>query len=114
MVHSAEPKRVIIYQDQYGKEPFTDWLNSLRDEKGRRAVLKRVGRLEQGLYGDCKPVGEGLSELRIFIGSGYRVYFGEDEGHIVMLLCGGDKGSQSRDIKAAKAYWKEYKTHGKN
>jgi putative addiction module killer protein len=71
-----------------------------------------VRRLESGLYGDCEPVGEGVSELRMFFGPGYRVYFGEDGDDIVILLCGGDKSSQRRDIKAAKAYWKEYKDHG--
>lgn len=111
MVQIVEPKQVIVYQDENGKEPFTDWLNDLRDQKGRRVILKRIGRLEQGLYGDCEPVGEGVSELRIFLGPGYRVYFGEEDGHIVVLLCGGDKGSQDRDIKVAKEYWKEYKAH---
>ena len=111
LVQTAKPKQVIVYQDGNGKEPFTDWLNDLRDQKSRRAVLKRIGRLEHGLYGDCKPIGEGVSELRIFLGSGYRVYFGEEDDHIVVLLCGGDKGSQHKDIKAAKAYWKEYRTH---
>jgi putative addiction module killer protein len=112
MVQAAEPKKVIVYQDETGKEPFTDWLNNLRDPQGRRAVLKRIGRLEQGLYGDCKAVGEGISELRIFTGPGYRVYFGEQGGQLVILLCGGDKGSQDKDIKTAKEFWKEYKAHG--
>lgn len=109
---SAKPKRVRVYQDASGKEPFTDWLNGLRDQKARRAILQRIGRLEQGLYGDCEPVGDGVLELRMFLGPGYRVYFGEDGDTVVVLLCGGDKGSQNRDIKAAKDYWKEYKNHG--
>ena len=66
-------------------------------------------RLESGLYGDCEPVGEGVSELRMFFGPGYRVYFGEDAKNTVILLCGGDKDSQKKDIKKAKEYWKEYK-----
>lgn len=85
---------------------------TLRDQKGRRAILKRVGRLEYGLYGDCEPVGEGVSELRLFIGPGYRVYFGEEADHIIVLLCGGDKSTQDKDIKTAKEYWKEYKSNG--
>jgi len=113
MVQAAAPKKVIVYQDENGREPFTDWLNDLRDQKGRRAVLKRIGRLEHGLYGDCEPVGEGVSELRIFLGPGYRVYFDEAGGHIVVLLCGGNKGSQTRDIRAAKACWKEFQAHGR-
>lgn len=112
MVRPAEPKKVIVFQDEKGREPFTDWFNDLKDQKGRRAILKRIGRLEYGLYGDCEPVGEGVSELRLFIGPGYRVYFGEEGGQVVVLLCGGDKGTQGRDIKAAKAFWKEYKAHG--
>jgi putative addiction module killer protein len=104
----AKPKRFIVYADANGVEPFIDWLNGLRDIMGRKRILARVARLEQGNYGDCEPVGEGVSELRMFFGPGYRVYFGEDENNIVVLLCGGDKGSQHLDIKEAKAYWKEY------
>jgi putative addiction module killer protein len=108
MIETAKPKRVIIYADDRGKEPFTDWLFSLRDPMGRKRILARIARLEQGNFGDCEPVGEGVSELRLFFGSGYRVYFGEDENNIVVLLCGGDKGRQHKDIKQAKSYWKEY------
>lgn len=110
-MQAVEPKEIIVYQDGNGNEPFTDWLNDLRDQKGRRAVLRRIGRLETGLYGDCESVGEGVSELRIFVGAGYRVYFAEKGGHIVVLLCGGDKSTQKKDIKAAKEYWKEFKAH---
>ncbi|WP_256207901.1 type II toxin-antitoxin system RelE/ParE family toxin [Nitrosomonas sp. Nm166] len=63
-------------------------------------------------HGDCQPVGEGVSELRIFFGPGYRVYFGEEADQIVILLCGGDKDSQNLDIQDAKKYWKEHKDHG--
>jgi putative addiction module killer protein len=113
MAQPVEPKKVLTYQDANGNEPFTDWLNSLRDQKGRRTILRRIGRLEHGLYGDCEPIGEGVLELRLFFGPGYRVYFGEEAGRIIILLCGGDKDTQTRDIKAAKEYWKEYKGHGK-
>ena len=110
-MQEATPKMVIVYQTENGKEPFTDWIGRLRDAKGRRAILQRIGRLEYGLYGNCEPVGEGVSELKIYAGPGYRVYFGEEDGHIVVLLCGGDKSTQAKDIKAAKAYWKEYRSH---
>jgi putative addiction module killer protein len=113
MAQDVKPKTVLIFQDANGKEPFTEWLYGLRDQKTRREILKRIGRLEQGLYGDSKPVGEGVIELRLFFGPGYRVYCGEDAGHIVILLSGGDKDSQAKDTKAAKTYWKEYKNHGK-
>jgi len=105
-------KNVIVYRTAAGKEPFTDWLNSLRDPTTRRRILKRLLRLEQGIYGDFKPVGEGVNELRFFFGSGYRVYFAEDGDSIVVLLCGGDKDSQRWDIQQAQAYWQEYQTHG--
>jgi len=107
----ARPKQVIVYADAGGNEPFTDWLYGLGDIMGRKRILARIARLGQGNYGDCEPVGEGINELRMFFGPGYRVYFGEDENNIVVLLCGGDKGSQKQDIqdiKEAKAYWKEY------
>jgi putative addiction module killer protein len=73
-----------------------------------RRILARVSRMQQGNYGDCKPVGEGVSELRMFFGSGYRVYFGEHGNDWVVLLCGGDKSSQDDDITQAKVYWREY------
>ena len=104
-------KNVIVYRTATGKEPFTEWLNSLRDPTTRRRILKRLLRLEQGNYGDFKPLGEGINELRFFFGAGYRVYFAEDGDTIVVLLCGGDKGSQRQDILQAQAYWQEYQTH---
>jgi putative addiction module killer protein len=75
---------------------------------GRKRILARVSRLQQGNYGDCEPVGEGISELRMFFSPGYRVYFGENGDDIVILLCGGDKSSQDKDIQQAKIYWQEY------
>ena len=110
MARLAKPKRVILFEDQDGNEPFTDWLYGLKDSRGRQRILIRIKRLGEGNYGDCEPVGEGISELRMFFGSGYRVYFGEDANNIVVLLCGGDKRSQKKDIKQAKAYWQEYLT----
>jgi putative addiction module killer protein len=104
----ARPKWVIIYETLNEEEPFTNWLNNLRDAIGRKRILARVARLEDGNYGDCEPVGEGISELRMFFGPGYRVYFGENGNDIVILLCGGDKDSQDKDIQQAKAYWQEY------
>ncbi len=113
MARPAKPKRVIVFADEKGDEPFTQWLYGLKDSMGRKRILIRLARLEQGNYGDCEPVGEGVSELRMFFGAGYRVYFGEDTDNIVVLLCGGDKGSQKQDIKQAQAYWQEYLTHEK-
>ena len=104
-------KTVIVYRDAAGVEPFTDWLIGLRDARTRRRILQRLFRLESGNYGDCKPVGGGVSELRFFFGPGYRVYFGEDGDTIVVLLCAGDKSSQRADIRRARAFWKEYLSH---
>ena len=111
MANGNRPKSVIVFHDATGREPFTDWLNSLRDATMRRRILQRLLRLEQGHFGDVKPVGAGVNELRFFFGAGYRVYFGEDGDRIVVLLCGGDKGSQSRDIQQAQTYWQEYQKH---
>lgn len=107
------PKQIIVYADEGGREPFTEWRDGLRDAAMRRRIIQRILRLAEGNYGDVAPVGDGVSELRFFFGSGYRVYFGEENNRIVVLLCGGDKSSQNRDIQAAKAYWKEYKSHAK-
>jgi len=111
MGQAINQKNLIIYQDGNGNEPFTDWLNHLRDKQGRRRILTRLRRLEQGNYGDCEAVGEGVSELRMFFGSGYRVYFAEDAEHIIVIICGGDKSSQNKDIKFAKSCWKEYREY---
>jgi putative addiction module killer protein len=71
--------------------------------------MMRVDKMELGLFGDLQTIGEGLSELRIHYGSGYRVYYGKEGQHVYLLLCGGDKSTQSKDIQKAKAYWKDHK-----
>lgn len=71
-------------------------------------IRTRINRMRMGNLGDNKSVGEGVSEMRIAFGPGYRVYFAIDKGTVVVLLCGGDKGTQERDIERAKRYWKEY------
>lgn len=104
----ANPRELRVYETAAGNCPFEDWLEGLRDAKGRAVIQVRLDRLGQGNFGDCKPVGEGVSELRIDFGPGYRVYFAEDGSRIVLLLIGGDKSTQAKDIKAAKKYWNEY------
>ncbi|WP_404790577.1 type II toxin-antitoxin system RelE/ParE family toxin [Altericista sp. CCNU0014] len=113
MTQGVNPKQVVFYADEDGNEPFQAWMDNLRDQQGKRRIISRLFRVQQGNYGDVKPIGDGLSELRIFFGPGYRVYFGEEAGNMVVVLCGGDKDSQSRDIEAAKVYWKEYKNREK-
>jgi putative addiction module killer protein len=81
---------------------FRTWWTKLRDVRARAIVAARLNRLAYGLTGDVAPVGEGISELRIHYGPGYRVYFQQRGTTLVILLCGGDKGSQARDIEAAK------------
>ena len=102
-------KKVIVYSDKNGKEPFTKWLNGLNDARSRRRILTRLRRIEQGNYGDCKHLQDGVFELRLFFGPGYRIYFGEDGYRLVVLLCGGDKSIQQKDILKALKYWNEYK-----
>jgi putative addiction module killer protein len=86
---------------------FDKWLLSLRDRQARLRILSRVQRLASGNFGDVKPVGEGVSELRIHYAGGYRVYFKQTDKTIIIVLCGGDKSTQSKDINLAKSLLKE-------
>ncbi|WP_144631309.1 type II toxin-antitoxin system RelE/ParE family toxin [Bordetella genomosp. 13] len=82
---------------------FDRWLAGLRDRKAVHRIQVRIDRAEDGHFGDCEPVGEGVSEMRIHYGPGYRVYFAQHGSKVVVLLAGGDKSTQSRDIKTALA-----------
>jgi putative addiction module killer protein len=82
-------------------DEFSDWLSSLKDTRAKAKIAARIVRLAHGNPGDVKPVGSGLSELRIDTGPGYRVYFVQRGSALIMLLCGGDKGSQTADIARA-------------
>jgi putative addiction module killer protein len=88
-------------------DAFDGWLKGLRDSKGRTKIQARIDRLANGNPGDVGPIGEGLSELRIDFGPGYRVYYARAGKTLHLLLCGGDKGSQEADIKNAHAIWTE-------
>jgi putative addiction module killer protein len=90
-----------------GKSLYREWLNSL-DAQVKARIQARIFRFELGNLGDHKSVGKGVWEARIQFGPGYRVYFGKDEGRIILLLFGGDKSTQSRDIKKAQTYWETY------
>ena len=87
---------------------FDKWLKKLNDIQSKAKILFRIQKLEkEEHFGDCKPVGEGISELRIYFANGYRVYFKEKDGKIIILLIGGDKSTQEKDIKKAKDIWKK-------
>ena len=83
-------------------QTFQDWVENLKDRKARTLIYARINRLQEGLQGDVEPVGNGISEMRIHYGAGYRVYFLRRGSELVILLCGGSKKSQDRDIKQAK------------
>lgn len=102
--------KIVFYASVSGKKPFLDWARDL-DLKIKSIVLARIDRITLSNFGDCKPIkgGDGLWELRIDHGPGYRVYFGKRGATLVVLLLGGDKGTQDRDIEKAKRYWLEYK-----
>lgn len=101
-------KDLVVYKTKDGQEPFQAWRKRVRDKVTLARIDRRLEYVAQGNYGDYKAVGEGVYELRFFFGAGYRVYFAEDGDTVVLLLYGGDKGSQNKDIAKAKSYWKDY------
>jgi len=105
----ARPRIVQNYETPDGREPFEEWLDSVKDKNTQALVIQRIDRLCLGNFGDCRNLGEGIYELRIHYGPGYRVYFGDMDGIIVILLCGGSKTTQSQDINKARKYWQELK-----
>jgi len=101
-------KYIEEYETAGGKNPVREWLDGL-DHVVSARVRMRINRIAIDNFGDVRPVGDGVSELRIFFGAGYRVYFAQYGKDIVILLCGGDKGSQTKDIEKAKKYWADFK-----
>jgi len=96
------------YVTAEGKNPFREWLHGLRDVRARARIRVRLNRVRLGNFGDAKSVGDGVSELRIPYGPGYRVYFARTGSTVVLLLCSGDKATQKRDVNTAKDYWLDY------
>lgn len=96
------------YQTAKGRKPLAEWLDKLRDAAARARIAARLDRLKAGLRGDWKNVGGALCELRIDHGPGYRVYYVEDRSRSILLLCGGIKRTQAKDIEKAHAYWKDF------
>jgi len=101
-------KQLEIYQTLDGQTPFIDWLESLKDKTGRYRIKERLDRVALGNMGDHKYIGDGVSEFRLDFGPGYRIYFAEEAKKIILLLCGGNKSTQKKDIKKAINYWKDY------
>ena len=99
--------QILIYADQDGKEPFTQWVSGL-DATSRARIFARLDRVEGGNFGDCQTITNDLSELRFHFGPGYRVYFGTVNNTLVILLAGGDKKTQKRDISRVKNLWDEF------
>ena len=97
------------YVSRAGRDVFDDWLTHLADARTQAKIASRINRLAAGNFGDCKPLRQGVSELRIDWGSGYRVYYAMIGRECVVLLCGGDKRRQSSDIERALQYLKDYK-----
>jgi putative addiction module killer protein len=105
-------KTLRYYTTTEGKKPFYKWYYSLHDQL-RNRISQRLTRLSLGNFGDVKSVGEGVHELKIDYGGGYRIYFANDGKDIILLITGGDKDSQQKDIKTAKQYYEDYKKRKK-
>jgi putative addiction module killer protein len=102
-----------IYTDAKGNKPFDAWLQDLKDVKARATIRARLERVRAGNFGDCKPVRDGVQELRIDLGPGYRVYLSRQGAVVVLLLCGSDKSDQDRAIGQAIDYLNDWKERGR-
>jgi putative addiction module killer protein len=98
---------VLVFEDRTGRSPYLEWLEAL-DWKTQERIVARVARMRRGQFGDCKAISSRLYELRLFFGPGYRIYFGEEKGRVILVLYGGDKSTQRTDINRAKEFWKIY------
>ena len=111
-MRDVPPREIQIYRLPNGRRPFAEWLESIPDTSTLDRIQARLERLEDGNLGDYQSIGDGVFELRLNFGPGYRIYFGQMGNTTVLLLCGGDKSSQARDVERAKNYWLQYKeTH---
>lgn len=109
----VEPCQVEIYEAENGEVPYEEWLDGLRDHKTRGRIEAQIGKLRLGNRGRWDSVGEGVYELILDFGPGYRIYFAQIGFVIVLLLCGGDKSTQRKDIAAAKEYLRDYQARTK-
>ncbi len=109
----ANARKIEYYETASGESPFRKWFEALRDSKAQARIDARLARVQLGNFGEHETVGEGVVELKIDYGPGYRVYFGQVGASLVILLCGGDKGTQTKDIKTARKHWANYRRrHG--
>ncbi len=98
----------MLYLTADSKNPFAEWLDCLKDMRAIVKIEKRLEKVSLGNLGNYRTVGEGVCELKIDYGFGYRIYFGQIGSKIILLLCGGDKSTQAQDILTAKKYWRDY------
>src|ERR1700744_2795645 len=101
----ASPKEAFYYRTAHGYCPCEEWIESFKDRKGSAKIRAKIARARAGNLGKCGTVGHGVLELKIDFGPGYLLYFGEHGNKIIILLCGGDKSTQEKDIKLAHTYW---------
>ncbi len=105
---AAQAREVVLYLTEDNDCPFETWLESLRDRQARARIKTRLDRVGQGNLGDFKSVGEGVLELRIDYGPGYRIYVAQSGRTVILLFCGGHKSTQDQDILRAKRYWTNF------
>ena len=108
------PYTIAYYLTESGGKPFKEWLDGLKDIAARQKVRIRLDHVRLGNLGKNRSVGEGVYELKINFGPGYRVYYGLDKKMVVLLLMGGDKSSQKRDIAKAHTYWVDHRRRSQN
>ena len=110
----AFPFEIEYYLTEEGRKPFNEWLRGLRDIAARAKIRVRLDRARLGNLGDNRSVGQGVHELRVDYGPGYRIYFAFEGNHLILLLLGGEKSGQAKDIAMAKEFWHDHKRRKHN
>jgi len=104
-----ESWQIHYYVKQNGRSPYHEWFDALGDSRIQEIINVRLGRIRLGNFGHCAPVGLGIFEMKIYWGQGYRIYFARTGRKVILLLCGGNKSTQQKDIQNAHRYWRNYK-----